>query len=325
MKQFFTVVFGGLLAIAIGITISYEGSKLWKVIRPKIISSSFSTTFSRVFHLSKTDDVSLDGTTISRFARTIRYSADEEEDLISSAAATLPPSPSGQITAGAYLLKNISTGEYLSSRNVDQILPVASLSKLVTAIVARKVINADEKITIGRSIMSTYGNTAQFQVGETFVAKDLYYPLLMVSSNDAAEALAQAYDRKKFIQLMNDFAQSIGAYRTYFIDPSGLSPQNISTVDDLAIIVEWIRKYDPNILELTSEKSIMVRGHTWVNPTHFLNWSAYVGGKNGYTPEANKTGVALFNLGSKKDTYAVIVLGSELRDQDVVTLLERTR
>lgn len=326
MKQFFSIVFGGLSAIAVGMAITFAGTRLWPVVKPQLVTF-YKNSISVVFNNGSGEiDGGLDsGTSISKFSRTIRYSADEEEGVISAAAMSLPPSATGQITASAYMVMNLDTGELVDGSQVDRVLPIASLSKLVTAVVARKAVDADERITIGRSIMSTYGNTAQFQVGETFVAQDLYYPLLMVSSNDAAEALAQSYGHKRFVRLMNDFVQSIGAYRTYFVDPSGLSPLNISTAQDLAIIIDWIRKNDPEIIKITGEKSRVVRAHTWVNPTHFLNWSAYIGGKNGYTPEANRTGVALFRLGQQKNTYAVVVLGSELRDQDVVTLLERAR
>jgi D-alanyl-D-alanine carboxypeptidase len=124
---------------------------------------------------------------------------------------------------------------------------------------------------------------------------------------------------------MNDWVQSIGAYRTYFADPSGLSPDNVSTVNDMALILDWIRLKEPEIIDITALKTKTIRAHTWVNPTHFLSWSYYIGGKNGYTTEANRTGAALFKLGKNKNVYAVIVLGSGNRDADVIKLLEKVR
>ena len=124
---------------------------------------------------------------------------------------------------------------------------------------------------------------------------------------------------------MNDFTQSIGAYRTYFADPSGLSAQNVSSANDLSIILKWINENQPEILKITKLKSKTVRAHTWVNPTHFLNWSNYAGGKNGYTPEADRTGAALFSMDHGSELYAAIVLGSESRDSDVIKLLEKIK
>jgi D-alanyl-D-alanine carboxypeptidase len=218
-------------------------------------------------------------------------------------------------------VKKLSGGDDPIAFNSDRLLPIASLTKLVTAEVARSSIVATEHITITDDVIATYGNTAGFRSGETTTAGDLIYPLLMVSSNDAAEAYAEFYGRKKFIQAMNDFAQSIGAYRTYFSDPSGLSAQNVSTANDMVVILDWLRVHDPGLLAITELKAKTIRSHTWINPTHFLSWSNYVGGKNGYTDEANRTAASLFTLGPNKDLVAVVVLGSSARDADELKLL----
>lgn len=319
MRQFFTILFGGLCAILVGIGIAYGGSIAWRSIKPYLPNSlGLSSVTSAI-------KVPTDGTSISGTKRTIRYTASEEEDLINAAAQALPSASDRNIGANAYLLKNLTLGDVTIQHNSDQLLPIASLTKLATAVVARRLIDPDERITVGRNVMATYGNTAGFKVGETFKASDLIYPLLMVSSNDSAEAFALAYGRQKFIRAMNDWAQSIGAYRTYFADASGLSPLNVSTANDLSIMIDWIRKNDPTIIEVSALKSKTIRSHTWVNPTHFLSWSYYVGGKNGYTTEANRTGVSLFALGKNKNIYAIIVLGSSNRDADVVKLLGKVR
>ncbi len=332
MKNFFYVLFGGLFVIGAGITISYVGSLAWNIAKPQIAKIHMpSFTKIQIPSLSKIATVVVsqptDGTSISGMVRTIRFSAKEEEDLreeeglINAAKQALPGSANSKITANAYLVKNLTRGKVSIGHDQDQLLPIASVTKLVTAIVANRLIDQKERVSISLDIMTTYGNTAQFKVGEVFTARDLMYPLLMVSSNDAAEALARSYGRSKFIQAMNDFTQSIGAYRTYFADPSGLSPKNVSTADDLVIILDWMRNNMPDILAITELKSKTIRSHTFLNPMHFLNWSNYLGGKNGYTPEANRTGVALFNMGKNKDVYAVVILGSDSRDADVVKLL----
>ena len=266
----------------------------------------------------------LSSANVNGFKRYIRFTANEEEDMVTNANINLSKSRTG-ITADAYIVKDLTTNKTVVSHNADTLVPIASLSKLVTAVVARKLIADNDRITISRQIIDTYGNTAQFRAGETFLASDLLFPLLMVSSNDAAEAFAQSYGRAQFIAAMNNFTQSIGAYRSYFADPSGLSPDNRSTATDLAIILDWIRKNDPTILETTALKSKTVRNHTWVNPSHFLNWSTYYGGKNGYTPEAALTSAAIFIFGAQKAMYAVVTLGSEARDADVVKLLAKIK
>ncbi len=237
---------------------------------------------------------------------------------------------SGRITASAYMVKNITTGQIWTEYDSERLKPIASLTKLITAEVARRTIPKSTRITITPAVTNTFGNTAGFKAGETYTAEELMYPLLIVSSNDAAEALARSLGRTRFLKEMNNLMQEIGAYRTYFDDPSGLSPLNVSTAADLAIILEWLRKNDTAVLDLTLVRAKTLHGHTWVNPTHFLSWSYYLGGKNGFTDEAGKTGASILELGpvqanGKKDVYAIVVLGSSNRDEDVIRLINKVK
>ncbi len=253
------------------------------------------------------------------------YSVDDSVD-IKVLPLNYKPRPSQKnISAKAYIVANLSNNQIILSKNEEQLFPVASITKLVTAVIADKKLSDDNYITMSQRFLNTYGNEAKFRLNEKFKVKELLYPLLMVSSNDASEALAGSYvgGRQNFIREMNSFTNSIGAYKTYFTDPTGLSSQNLSTTKDLIIITKWILDNKPEIFSITSNKSHTIRFHTWTNPTHLLNLSAYIGGKNGYTTEANRTSVALFSLGKdKKQTLAVIVLGSSRRDSDVLDLLE---
>lgn len=318
MRHFFSTVFGGLCAVAVGIGMAYGGARVWNIFMPG--SQAPISAVATSVKGAVSDTVS-----ISAISRTIRYTASEEEDLINAAAHALSAGPDQRITAKAYLVKNLTLGDIATEKDPEKLLPIASLTKLATAVVARRLLDPDDRILVGPKIMSTYGNTAGFQAGEVFKASDLMYPLLMVSSNDAAEAFALAYGRSEFIDLMNEWAQTIGAYRTYFVDASGLSADNVSTAYDLSLMLEWIYENDPEIIDITLTKSKTIRSHNWVNPTHFLSWSYYAGGKNGYTDEANRTTAALFKLGPNKNLYAIIALGSDNRDADVVKLLEKVR
>ncbi|MFA6314839.1 MAG: serine hydrolase [Candidatus Paceibacterota bacterium] len=303
MRNFFTTVFGGLAVVGIFMI-------LVSVIGPIVQNISSWTG-----HAADFSD--------SGWARVIRFSALEEEDPLESAVLSISDGSLAKMTAEAYTIRDLTTSKTIVTKNVDQLRPMASLTKLVTAVVARKLILPNERVTITNEVLATYGNTAGLKNGETFQAEDLQYPLLMVSSNDAAEALARSYGRRNFIKAMNEFTQSIGAYRTYMVDPSGLSPKNVSTANDLTIILDWIRKNDPSVLQMTTLKSKTIRDHSWINPTHFLSWSDYIGGKNGYLPESDRTSASLFSLGDNKHVYAIVLLGSETRDADWVRLVRQ--
>jgi D-alanyl-D-alanine carboxypeptidase len=322
MKQFLYMIFGGISAVACGIAIFFAGQKLWSFAKPSIVEFKMPSIASVADAVITQPS---DGTTISGLKRTVRYSASEEEGLMTAVTLSLPAGSVKDVSATGYIVEDLNTGYIVAKSNEDKLLPIASLTKLVTAVVAKKLIKDDERITITREVTNIYGNTAQFRIGETFRAEDLYYPLLMVSSNDAAEAFARKYGRAKFMLAMNDFVQSIGAYRTSFSDASGLSPDNVSTARDLVIILNWVRQHNPELISITQTKTKTVRSHTWINPTHFLSWSTFRGGKNGYTDEANRTAAALFEMGDKKDLYAVVILGSAVRDDDIIKLLGKVK
>jgi D-alanyl-D-alanine carboxypeptidase len=253
------------------------------------------------------------------------YSVDDTIDIKTLPAGYIATASKKNISAKAYIVANLSTDQIILKRNEEQLLPIASITKLITAIIANSLMYPDSYIVLSQRFLDTYGNEARFRLNEKLRVRELLYPLLMVSSNDAAEALAGSYSkgRQSFIKEMNKFSSSIGAYKTYFTDPSGLSSQNLSTAKDLLIITKWIVDNNPEIFNITLSKNHTVRFHTWTNPTHLLNLSAYIGGKNGYTVEANRTSISLFSLGKdKKQIIAVIVLGSSRRDSDVLDLLE---
>ncbi|MES3031312.1 MAG: serine hydrolase [Patescibacteria group bacterium] len=268
-----------------------------------------------------------DPTFVSRFSRVFIYSADDGREIIESAKNSLPTTGKVTVSAPSYVVIDLDRDAVVLEKDADRLLPIASVTKLVTAVVARKILNENSYITLDSKMLAAYGNEGRLRVGEKLRASELLYPLLMVSSNDASEALAQSYGeypvgRQSFLKEMNEWVNSIGAYRTYFADPSGLSPKNVSTARDLSVIINWIQENDPDILDITLLKSKTVRTHTWTNPTHFLNLASYAGGKNGYTPEADRTSISLFNLGKQQRLYAVVILGSATRDNDILDLLD---
>ncbi len=295
MKQFFYIVFGGLAIVILCLFFVKVGVSV--------------TTPAPVVPVAPSS---------------VTYEEDNQNetfDLLYSMSTTTAIA----ISAKSYVVMNVDNGSITISRNSDRILPIASLTKLVTAVVAENVLSSGVRIVISKQVLDTYGNSAGFREGEVFMSDDLLYPLLLVSSNDAAEALAMSYGRTEFIKVMNDFARSIGAPSTHFDDPAGLSPKSVSTARDQAIIMSWIYKNHPELIDITALKLKTIRSHTWVNPTHLLSWSYYLGGKNGYLPEANRTGVSLFKFSSTTPTYAVVVLGSQARDSDVVSLVRQIK
>src|SRR3989344_5936069 len=230
-----------------------------------------------------------------------------------------------RVSAKAYLVGDLNTGEVLISKNQDKGFPIASTSKIMTALVAKEIGTEEQVGTISKSALATYGTNGEFRLGEKIKTLDLVYPLLLESSNDAAEAIAENFGRKDFIQKMNQEAQRLQMENTSYEDPSGLSPNNKSTVADLFKLTGYVKQNKPDIFAITTRRSYSNKKHTWSNISQFLGEDGYLGSKSGYTDEAKQTVISLFNLPLGKDTsrpIAITLLQSEDRHKDVQTLIK---
>lgn len=241
---------------------------------------------------------------------------EQQDSAFKNRVAVLAP-----ISAISYAAMQFRDGNIIASKKEETVLPIASLTKLMTALVAEKYISPDKKIKVTFAALSTEGETGNLKAGEVIRVGDLFYPLLLESSNDAAEVIARDYGYEAFISLMNKEAKAIGLKKTRFDDPTGLSLGNVSTASDLLRLSKYMYKNYPRIFEITREKQYSIKGHVWENPTHFLNLSSYKGGKNGFTYGALKTSVSIFTTSAGEDV-AVVVLRSNDRDRDVLTIMD---
>ncbi len=220
-----------------------------------------------------------------------------------------------KISAASYLVADLETGKVLASKNINQQLPIASVTKLMTAIVADETLGLDTKTTVSASAINTYGTQGELKKGESYSVLEMFYPLLLESSNDAAEALAQTKNRTQFVGDMNGKAKSIGLLNTTYEDASGLSSGNQSTVTDLFRLTQYISKYREYIFEISTEKEKKLGKKTWFSNSRFRSDDDYKGGKNGYTDEALKTQIVLFEEPFDKDERTIVYI--VLRSTDV--------
>jgi D-alanyl-D-alanine carboxypeptidase len=227
-----------------------------------------------------------------------------------------------RVSSLSYLVADLETGKVLLSQNINQQLPIASITKLMTAIVAEEALGLDTQTTITQKAIDTYGTQGGLRIRETYKVSELLYPLLLESSNDAAEALALTKDRDEFLKNMNDKALSIGLINTEFDDASGLSARNISTVTDLFRLTQYVAKYRNYIFDITTLKTKQFEKKNWINNSRFRNDRDYIGGKNGYIDEARKTQLVIFEeeFDQVKRPIVYIVLRSDDVAYDVKLL-----
>ncbi len=229
-------------------------------------------------------------------------------------------------TAEAYLVGDLDTGEIIAEKNKDSIFPIASVSKLMTSVVTLESLNGDDTATVSKSALRAYGKSGNLRAGEKFKVSDLLYPLLLESSNDTGEVLAEHMGRPDFLKAMNAKAYDLGMKNTTYEDPTGLTPKNASTVSDLFKLAVYINKNENQIFEITRKDNYTLGSHFWHNNNNLIHQKGYLGGKSGYIDEAKKTGVALFNIPlsedkSKSRNVAIIVLRSDDRFRDTTSLV----
>lgn len=239
------------------------------------------------------------------------------------------PEEDSLVKAAIYGVYSLN-GERLAGLNENKRWPIASLTKLMTAVVARSVIPTSDKIKISEEIfkIEDIGASGGFSAGEIFAPRDLEKALLIVSSNAAAEAIATHYGRQKFIDTMNSTAYKLGMFNTYFADPTGLSYKDQSTADDLTKLVTHILTKYPDMLKTTRIKTDRIydfksgKRRTISNINEFAGQPYFIGGKTGTTPEAVGNLISVFSRDNGYSGRIVALLGSEDRYNETKGLLE---
>lgn len=229
------------------------------------------------------------------------------------------------VSASAYLVGDIDTGEIIFSQKETDQFPIASVSKLMTALVSSEIIPSPLVAKVSNRALSTYGENGNFKIGEKIKVSDLYYPLLLESSNDAAEIIAEHFKRDTFIKKMNSLALKLDLSKTSFEDPSGLSPNNKSTVYDLFKLSGYIKEKKPELFQISAKKSYSNKIHSWFSNNQFLGEKGYLGGKSGFTEPAKQTAISLFSVPLGEvvaRNIAITLLQSKDRYKDIQNILK---
>ena len=166
------------------------------------------------------------------------------------------------LKSNAALVLDQASGEVLYGKNAQAIVPIASISKLMTAMVVLDAdLDPDESIAVtAEDVDSLRGSSSRLRIGSVLTRDQLLRLALMASENRAASALSRAFPggRPAFVVAMNEKAASLGLQGTHFSDPTGLSSANVSTAEDLAIMVASAHGY-PKIREYSTLAGLNLR------------------------------------------------------------------
>ncbi len=221
--------------------------------------------------------------------------------------------PNTSVSAECAILIEAQSGRVLYDKNIHVQRPIASISKIMTAIIAIEYGKLDEYVTISKKASMQIGSSLYLPEGEEVLLKDLIYGLLLRSGNDAAMAISEfvAGDVESFVVLMNEKAKLLGLHNTTFENPSGLdeSSRNISTAYDMAIISKYAMD-NPlyraiNNTSVHRAKTKADSYYVWGNKHKLIKgYDFIIGGKTGYTKLAKRT---LVTVAKKKDMELIVV------------------
>lgn len=197
------------------------------------------------------------------------------------------------VSAQSAILVDADSGRVLYTHNADEERPIASTTKLMTALVAiESTTDLETAITIQREWTGIAGASMYLKVGEELTLRELLYGLLLSSGNDAAVAIAGgcAGSVDTFVNWMNQRAKDLGMERTHFSNPNGLQDEgNYSTARDMTKLARAVLQHE-ELRNIISTKTITVAGRSLVNHNKLLwRYEGCIGMKTGYTDKAGRT------------------------------------
>lgn len=221
-------------------------------------------------------------------------------------------------TANSYVLMDMDTGRVIESKNKDIPMLIASITKIMTCILAIENGNLDEIVKVDDSILKSYGSGVYISVGEEIKLIDLLYGLMLRSGNDAALMISThiSGSEEEFVKLMNQKAKEIGMKNTIFYNSSGLDNTtrgNLSTSYDMALLTKYAMKNDVYKEIVKTKKHTVktnLKTYIWHNKNKLLTYDYVTGGKTGYTDKAKRT---LVSTASKNNINLVVVT---IKDSD---------
>ncbi len=247
--------------------------------------------------------------------------------VVSSAQNKAP-----EITAKSAYFVDTDTGQVFYQKNIHERMPIASLTKIMTVIIAMEHKQLQDTYLVSEHAASMEPDHMMLIAGEKLTLEELLDGIFLVSANDAAEVLAEGTtnNRDQFLELMNQKATFLGMKDTLFINPSGLEEDDkeyYSSAFDVALMSRYAVKQFPQLVDISDKPYIYLpqtethQDYTMYTGINLLTtYPGVVGFKTGYTPEAGLTLVTL----ARQNGHQVlgVLLNSESRRDDAKALLD---
>lgn len=229
-----------------------------------------------------------------------KYNLKKYSSFIAQAGA------SGNVdNASAYGVVDYDSGEIISSKNLSDSFPIASLTKVMTAIVALDLAHPAESFVVSKNASQIIPTKIGLQVGESMTLNELLHASLLTSANDAVEVIREGidskYDDSIFIRAMNEKAFVLGLNQTSFSNPQGFdAPKNYSSIEDFAVITHYALENYPLIKEIVKKDYELLSENDFHKRYDLYNWNGLIG------VYPNITGVKIGNTDDAGRTTAVV-------------------
>lgn len=224
-----------------------------------------------------------------------------------------------EVSARSAILMDADSKRILYSKNIHEKRSVASISKIMTALLVIEKGRLNKKVIVGDEIDKAYGSNVYIKKGEKLKIVDLLYGLMLRSGNDASYTLAKnTYGSvENFVKKMNEKANVLKLNDTEFNNPNGLDEEkaNYSSAYDMAIIMREALKYDEFKKIINTKKYTLktnLNTYIWKNKNKLLSmYKGAIGGKTGFTKKAKRT---LVNAASKDNLNLIAVTLNDPND-----------
>ncbi len=247
----------------------------------------------------------------------------EEVLTFKEPSLTITPFTPEGVSAKAYEVLVLETGTVLASNQENEVLPIASVTKLLTAAVILDTDVAERQTTVTASDVATEGRAGKLSIGDTYTEHELLFPLLLESSNDAGETLLRMHPT--LLKDMNAFVRTLGLQHIVFKDVTGLSSGNTGTAHELAVLLQKLYDTKRHLFDITTLKESMGEHTGWYNNNPYVKEEGYRGGKHGFTEASGKTAVAVFEEtlpNGESVAVGYVLLKSTDLEQDMKLLRE---
>ncbi len=229
------------------------------------------------------------------------------------------------LSAEGVLMESLDDNFSFYRFNTYKMWHLASLTKLIAAVVAVEDVGLSAKIPITTSTMAIDGEAGDLKAGEIYNSEDLLKTMLMESSNRAAAAFEEYMGEDKFLEAAREKMKQIGMTQMVIYDSSGLDDSNEGTPHDIYLLMRYILENDPQIFTWTRLTTLNIqplnssRINVVSNIDPVASRADFLGGKTGTTPLAKQNFATILEFQGRR--VVVVILGSDSRFDDLDNLL----